>query len=256
MGLWKRVLPKRIRRLIHRRRQSKSQDLAFSSFSDALPFKIAISYRPNPENEFARLCDKWGSDKGEANAGPHPYPWPSHTYSDLIESLFGHCKGHVEKVFECGIGTSNPGFPNWMGPSGNPGASLRVWRDYFPRAEIFGADIDDDVLFSEDRIRTTWVDQVSPESIAQMWKIFDGPFDLIVDDGLHQFKAGACLFENSFHRLKPGGLYIIEDIAPKDKSNYVDFFSRLDVSVEFIDLFRPSVPLADNCLIIVRRPLH
>jgi hypothetical protein len=46
---------------------------------------------------------------------------------------------------------------------------VAAWRDYFPNSEIFGADIDRDVLFDEDRIRTYYVDQLDPEAIASMW---------------------------------------------------------------------------------------
>ena len=34
-----------------------------------------------------------------------------------------------------------------MGIKGKPGASLRVWKDYFPNANIIGVDIDENILF-------------------------------------------------------------------------------------------------------------
>ena len=34
-----------------------------------------------------------------------------------------------------------------MTASGKPGASLRVWRDYFNNAQVIGADIDKRILF-------------------------------------------------------------------------------------------------------------
>ena len=48
---------------------------------------------------------------------------------------------------------------------GKPGASLRVWRDYFPNAIIYGADIDKDILFAEERIKTFYIDQLDPVAI-------------------------------------------------------------------------------------------
>ena len=72
-----------------------------------------------------------------------------------------------------------------MGISAKPGASLRVWRDYFPGANIFGADIDQDILFSENRVETFYLDQTSKESIDAMWRAIKiSDFDLIIDDGL------------------------------------------------------------------------
>ncbi len=45
------------------------------------------------------------------------------------------------------------------------GASLRMWRDYFPNAQIVGADIDPKYMFADERISKVVVDQLKPESI-------------------------------------------------------------------------------------------
>ena len=39
--------------------------------------------------------------------------------------------------------------------------------------EIYGADIDKDILFTEDRIKTFYVDQLSADSIKKMWEKID-----------------------------------------------------------------------------------
>ena len=73
-----------------------------------------------------------------------------------------------------------------MGSIGKPGASLRMWKDYF-QYNIYGADIDRDILFNEERINTYYVDQLNTESIKSMWKdIGLNDFDIIIDDGLHK----------------------------------------------------------------------
>jgi hypothetical protein len=38
-------------------------------------------------------------------------------------------------------------------------------------------------------------------------------FDIIIDDGFHNFNANVCFFENSIHKLNINGYYIIEDIC-------------------------------------------
>jgi hypothetical protein len=55
-----------------------------------------------------------------------------------------------------------------MGRTGTPGASLRAWRDYFPNAEIYGADIDREILFEEERISAFYVNQLSESAILKM----------------------------------------------------------------------------------------
>ena len=55
-----------------------------------------------------------------------------------------------------------------MTSTGKPGASLKVWKDYFKNAKIFGADIDKRILFQEERINTYEVNQLDPSSIKKM----------------------------------------------------------------------------------------
>lgn len=201
------------------------------------------------------LCDKWGSDKGSMPTfGDRVYRWPPHTYADLYASLFDHCRQHFKLVFECGLGTSRPEFGNNMGVRGKPGASLRVWRDYFPQATIIGADIDRGSLFEEQRIETYHVDQTNPASIAAMWaQVPHRGFDFILDDGLHTFEAGVTLFEGSFDHVRPGGLYIIEDVSLDSLEKFADYFEEKHYSVELLMLRRAIDPPIDNNVVIIRK---
>ena len=58
-----------------------------------------------------------------------------------------------------------------MGKEGRPGASLYGWCEFFPNSHIFGADIDDDVLFNTKKIKTFYCDQTNPESIKKMQEV-------------------------------------------------------------------------------------
>jgi len=140
-----------------------------------------------------------------------------------------------------------------MGPAGKPGASLRVWRDYFPNARIFGGDIDRDILFTEDRISTFHVDQTDPLSVGSMWSEIGGGVDLIVDDGLHQFEAGKTLFENSIAFLAKEGIYIIEDVQVTDLLRYHRFFSETEYFFDIVNLHRKGLSLEDNSLVVIRK---
>jgi hypothetical protein len=164
-----------------------------------LGYSIITHYQQNPVNRISALCDKYGSDKGSNQISGHSYTWPPHTYADHYERLFSHCRGSISSVFECGLGTNNPDIVSNMGVKGRPGASLRVWRDYFPGASIYGADIDREILFEEDRIRTLYVDQTDPQSISEMWSsVSRSSFDLIIDDG----RPGLPLNSNSLVQIK------------------------------------------------------
>ena len=54
----------------------------------------------------------------------------------FYNNLFSHCRDTVKLVFECGIGTNYPDTKSNMTSTGKPGASLKVWKDYFPNAKI------------------------------------------------------------------------------------------------------------------------
>lgn len=225
----------------------------FSLTPELAQRKRTVFYTPNTSNILTELFQKYGSDKGAHNLFGHPYPWPPHTYSDLYDEIWGQERNKILKVFECGIGTNSQDFPSNMSPTGVPGASLYAWRDYFVNAEIFGADIDHGVLFTDDRIKTYWVDQLSTESIKSLWeKIGVKNFDIILDDGLHTFKAGSNLFLNSIHALADDGIYVIEDISNSDLSLYRNFFEDQRYFVEF-HLMTAEYKTTDNNLIMVRK---
>ncbi len=213
-----------------------------------------VYYNRHSDSILNHLCDKYGSDKGEIAKTGHPYPWPSHSYADFIERHFGHCRAFVQNVFECGLGTNNPTLASNMTATGQPGASLRVWREYFPSAQIYGADIDKDILFNEERISTFYCDQTSPKSILELWDSIGGiEFDIIIDDGLHTFEAGLCLFEHSFHKLKKYGIYIIEDVTIESLISFKQYFISKKYDYDFVNLYRNNFRLGDNNLVVVRK---
>jgi len=217
--------------------------------------KYIVLYHTSIESLFSDLCDMHGSDKGSLkNTSPY-YNWQSHTYADYYSGLFAHCRNKVLNVFECGIGTNNPKLKSNMTITGRPGASLRVWRDYFPNAQVIGADIDNDILFKEERIETFMLDQTNEDSIRNFWSQVKAiEFDLMVDDGLHHFSAGITLFKNSVHRLAPDGVYVIEDVNFKDLAKYLEWFkTRGEYFVDYVLMSNFNRSADENSLISIRK---
>lgn len=153
--------------------------------------------------EACRVMTKWGSDKG------------SHTYTTVYSALIGRRRDLPLRIFELGLGTNNLNVLSNMGIFGAPGASLRGWRELFPHAEVYGADIDRGILFEEDRIKTFYCDQLDRSSIRSLWsqpELKKG-LDIIIEDGLHTFEANLSFLEESLEHLRPNGIYITEDIS-------------------------------------------
>jgi hypothetical protein len=222
--------------------------------ADDSKFCIFSCYNRRIGENLAQLCDKYGSDKGSMHEASQAYPWRPHSYVEYYALLFEQNRETIKNVFECGIGTNNPSLESTMGIAGKPGASLRVWRDYFPNAQIIGADIDREILFQESRIKTYWVDQTSTEAIKSLWhNVKCDNFDLMIDDGLHEFHAGICLFENSIDKLSDFGHYIIEDVNLDDLIKYQQYFKNKDYIVNMLFIFRHSPKLKRDALILIQK---
>ncbi len=222
--------------------------------------RMQLNHTRNAKCEFARLCDLYGTDKGELEREGQPYASQAHSYNDLYTLLFRQKREAISLVVECGLGSNNPKVPFNMGVNGKPGASLRVWRDYFPRARIVGVDIDPGILFSEERIDTYQCDQTSAASISDFAeKAGIGPrsVDIIVDDGFHKFEAGRSFFEGMIDYLADDGVYIVEDIQQPDRVRYQRHFAALGEQYVFTlaDLHRPGCKLGDNSVAIIWRNL-
>lgn len=220
-----------------------------------LDYSINLEYNKHPLNVLSQYSEQFGSDKGATSKDSvSPLPWNYHNYTDFYALLFDHCRNNITKVFELGIGTNNEDVPSSMTSAGSPGASLRMWREYFPNADIVGADIDSRILFQEDRISTFEVDQTSRNSIKIMWDKIDTQFDVMIDDGLHEYSANITFFENSFQKLISNGIYIIEDVAYSELEKYQKYFSKGGYNYMSVVLNRPNSPVYSNCLIVIRKP--
>lgn len=158
--------------------------------------------------ELCEIMGKHGSDKGNEDLAR------SHNYTTVYHKLFKKLKNQPINFFELGLGTNNESVPSHMTNSGQPGASLHGWSKFFPYANVFGADIDKGILFQTDRVKTFYCDQTNPKIIDKMWSsdaLKNIEFDIIIEDGYHEHAAQICFFENSIHKLKSGGYYVIED---------------------------------------------
>jgi len=192
-----------------------------------------------------RVMTKHGSDKGRA-----------HNYSAVYSALFKGRYDQSLRILELGLGTNNPDLPSTMGLFGVPGASHRGWRELFPHALIFGADIDRGILFQEDRIKTFYCDQLDRSSIRELWSHpeLQAGVDIIIEDGLHTFEANVSFLEGSLGHLRPGGIYVTEDITWDHNNKWYDrlqtSYSKQYPRYEFAYVVLPNGP---GNMLVVRR---
>jgi hypothetical protein len=127
----------------------------------------------------------------------------SHSYTPIYQQHFQHLQYRPITLLEVGVGGDSP---TWGG------ASLRMWRDFFPRGQIHGVDIAEKRI-DETRIHIHRGDQSDRAFLRDLARQH-GPFDIIIDDGSHINAHIRTTFEVLFvEHLRPGGTYVIEDMA-------------------------------------------
>jgi demethylmacrocin O-methyltransferase len=98
------------------------------------------------------------------------------------------------------------------------GASLAMWREYLPQAEIIGIDIDPDSRRFEAELGVTvWIadqgDRFQLETLVSPFERAGEGFDIVIDDGGHQQHQVITSFEVLYPHVRQGGTYVIEDLG-------------------------------------------
>ncbi|MGC8477845.1 MAG: class I SAM-dependent methyltransferase [Acetobacteraceae bacterium] len=134
-----------------------------------------------------RWADPVGSDK---------HFW--HRYGGFYRAQLRHL-GPVRRVVEFGV---------------LDGASIRWLRALFPAAAITGIDraAPQPGWPRDGAIRYLVADQADPAAIAGALDAAGPPFDLVIEDGSHLPAHQARCLELGMARLRPGGLYLAEDL--------------------------------------------
>lgn len=170
------------------------------------------------------LAFKYGADKT---------PRIKHHYTDVYFELFKDRRDTVKKVLEIGVAE---------------GASLRMFRDFFPNATIYGAEVDQarvDKLQGLDRIEVFQCDQSIGNNLRLVIGTSGFDLDLVIDDGSHKpsDQLFSCL--TIMQWLKKDCIYIIEDVA---ETEIIEDIKNAGYECELVKVGNRY----DDCLIIVR----
>ena len=114
----------------------------------------------------------------------------AHSYISVYEALLAPYRDRPIRLLELGV---------------LQGASLSLWARYFARAEVIGVDFRLPVVTP--RGATVVIGDATVE------QTFDGlgDFDIIIDDASHRVDEVGMSFHLLRGRVRPGGLYVIED---------------------------------------------
>lgn len=147
----------------------------------------------------------------------------NHGFCDIYDDIFGSIRNEVVNILEIGVYF---------------GASIMMWKEYFPNGTIYGMDTFEGLqgngnkfenakkFYDEweinkidsnlsDRIELYVNDQSKEESIMSFvnkMKKKGIMFDIILDDGSHLMRDQQISLGYLFELVKPGGYYVIEDV--------------------------------------------
>ena len=180
-----------------------------------------------PETPLCRLALKYRSDKCPARG--------VHTYTPYYYNLLNDKKASIKKVLEIGVGK---------------GASLKMWRDFFPNAQIYEADYRSDFLIKGDRIESILCDQRRSEHLKRLIEYIGSDIDIVIDDGSHRPRDQQYTCLKLMPQLSHIVIYIIEDVADPRIAGRLKIY---DVEIPKIDKARNRY---DNRLVVIRHKLN
>jgi hypothetical protein len=193
----------------------------------------------NKLTELCKLAYKYGSDK---------CPEIGHQYTPFYYEFLKDKRQSIKKVLEMGVGSTRQykHIANY-----HLGASLYMWRDFFPNAQIYGGDIVPSSVFEDGRVKTFLCDERNEGDIKRLIEQTGSDIDLVVDDASHHIADQRFLFKTLMPLLKKDVIYIIEDCGrtrslSKELGEYDCFIPKL------IPNDRPSAH--DGIIVITNKP--
>ena len=138
-----------------------------------------------------------------------------HNFTPFYDSFLNSYRETFKNVLEIGV---------------QYGPSIRMWSDYFPNANIYGADIklliekENDRIFLFDKI-----DQSNRDDLEKLINQSTDEFDLIIDDGGHTMEQQQISLGYLFSFVKPGGFYILEDIHTSFQERFNDYECHVNI---------------------------
>ena len=93
------------------------------------------------------------------------------------------------------------------------GGSIDMWKEYFgPKLNFYGVDINpESKAFEEEKVKIFIASQDSKSDLEKL-KASLPQVDILIDDGGHTMKQQINTFEVLFDLVKPGGIYLCEDV--------------------------------------------
>eukprot|EP00939_MAST-03C_sp_MAST-3C-sp1_P004281 g4281.t1 len=179
----------------------------FVGANDEVHLIRSSNLRTKPYHSLETLFGESGSDKARYGNGKG-----YHGYTCYYERIFTAIRTDAVRLLEIGVAT---------------GHSMKVWQQYFVNAEhVYGIGFGNFQSTPSQECSTNAATKVDTQVPCTIFKgdqsdqsflnhfvsETGGMFDIIIDDGSHVPSHQLLSFETLWPSVKPGGMYIVEDI--------------------------------------------
>lgn len=139
-------------------------------------------------------------------------------YFDIYHRHFDKFRGKQITILEFGV---------------SHGGSLQMWKHYFGRkARIIGVDINPECKhLTEPQVEIFIGSQEDPEFLRKLMKEV-GEVDIIIDDGGHTMLQQLTTFEETYSCVRPGGVYLAEDLHTSYWTEFGGGLRKRDTFIE------------------------
>ena len=179
------------------------------------------------------LFDYFNSDKG--NLFENQYAHPSKRKKDKIQA---HGYGNFYEKYFKKIKEKNLNILEIGSFYGNASASLFF---YFKNSFLYAADIFPDLFrYKSKRINNFFVDSSNELSIKKNIINIAITFDIIIEDASHSLKDQIISLFLLFKKIKPGGLFIVEELDFPDTRKDMNIYNEKPTLREIIEKIKKN----------------
>ena len=172
-------------------------------------------------NKLEELALKYGS---------HKCPKIVNSYTTFYDHFFADKRNSIHKVLEIGVGPS-----------------LNMWKDYFPKAIVYGIDIEEDLVFKKGRIQTFLCNQANSDKLTRLIKKIGSDINLVIDDGSHHPKDIIAACKTLLPLLNKDVTYVIEQPEKPDLGMIMEGLKDFDIWIWRLRKMRSS---SDRLIIV------
>lgn len=143
-------------------------------------------------------------------------------YFEAYDRFFSRYRGRKVSILEIGV---------------RGGGSVQMWKDYFGRnggeVTVYGIDIDERCRQYEEENIKIYIGSQEDREFLRMVKEKTGKLDIIIDDGGHTMNQQIVSLEELWDCVKPGGIYLCEDVGTSYMASHGGSYKGENTFVEY-----------------------